>query len=93
MGILLTDATNIKLGEVLDTIALTCSRISRALSSIIKMLAFTSLASVSFLEIPALAQGSLILATIAVGFCLLRGLPFFSIDFDIERGKPVNVKF
>ncbi|RKU08151.1 hypothetical protein C6503_23505 [Candidatus Poribacteria bacterium] len=61
------------------THALTRSRTSRALSGITKVLAFTSLASASFLEIPALAQGSLILATVAVGFCLLRGLPFFFI--------------
>ena len=59
--------------------ALTRSRISRALSGITKMLAFTSLASTCFLKNPALAQGSLILAAIAVGFCLLRGLPFFFI--------------
>ena len=59
------------------THALTRSRISRALSGITKMLAFTSLASTSFLKNPALEQGSLILATTAVGFCLLRGLPFF----------------
>ena len=62
------------------THALTRSRISRALSGITKMLAFTSLASTNFLKNPALAQGSLILATIAVGFCLLRGLPFFFIE-------------
>ena len=73
--------------------ALTRSRVSRALSGITKMFAFTSLASVSFLEIPALAQGSLILATIAVGFCLLRGLPFFFTGFDVEHGKPVRIKF
>ena len=61
------------------TYALTRSRISRGLYGIVKMLAFTSLASTSFLKNPALEQGSLILATIAVGFCLLRGLPFFFI--------------
>lgn len=61
------------------THALTRSRISRAFSGITKMLAFTSLASASFLKNSALVQGSLILATIAVGFCLLRGLPFFFI--------------
>lgn len=61
------------------THALTRSRISRALSGITKMLAFTSLASASLLKTPALEQGSLILAAIAVGFCLLRGLPFFFI--------------
>ena len=59
--------------------ALTRSRISRALSGITKMLAFTSLASASFLKTSTLEQGSLILAIIAVGFCLLRGLPFFFI--------------
>ena len=59
------------------THALTRSRTSRTLSGITKMLAFTSLASTSFLKIPALQQVSFILATIAVGFCLLRGLPFF----------------
>ena len=59
------------------THALTRSRISRALSGITKMLAFTSLASTSFLKNPTLEVGSFILATIAVGFCLLRGLPFF----------------
>ena len=61
------------------THALTRSRISRALSGITKMLAFTSLASTGFLKNPVLEQGSLTLATIAVGFCLLRGLPFFFI--------------
>ena len=61
------------------TYALTRSRISRALSGITKMFAFTSLAIARFLKIPALEQGSLIFATIAVGFCLLRGLPFFFI--------------
>lgn len=59
------------------TYALTRSHISRALFGVTKMLAFTSLASTSFFKNPALEQGSLILATIAVGFCLLRGLPFF----------------
>ena len=48
----------------------------RALFGVTKMLAFTSLASTSFFKNPALEQGSLILATIAVGFCLLRALPF-----------------
>lgn len=61
------------------THALTRSRISRALSGITKMLAFTSLASASLLKTPVLEQGSLVLATIAVGFCLLRGLPFLFI--------------
>jgi len=57
--------------------ALTRSRVSRALSGITKMLAFTSLAITNFLKISALEQGSLVLATIAVGVCLLRGVPFF----------------
>ncbi len=61
------------------TYALTRSRISRALSGITKMLAFTSLASVTVFKNPMLEQSSLILATVAVGFCLLRGLPFFFI--------------
>ena len=61
------------------THAFTRSRTSRALSGITKMLAFTSLASTSLFKTPALEQGSLMLATIAVGFCLLRGLPFFFI--------------
>ena len=53
------------------TYALSRSRISRALSGITKMLAFTSLASISLFKNTVLEQGSLILATIAVGFCLL----------------------
>lgn len=61
------------------TYALTRSRFSRALSGITKMFAFMSLAITRFLNIPALEQGSLIFATLAVGFCLLRGLPFFFI--------------
>ena len=59
------------------THALTRSRISRALSGITKMLAFTSLAGATVFKNPLMEQGSLILATVAVGFCLLRGLPFF----------------
>ena len=59
--------------------ALSRSRVSRALSGLTKMLAFTSLASISLFKNTVLEQGSLILATIAVGFCLLRGLPFFFI--------------
>ena len=59
------------------THALTRSRISRALSGITKMLAFITLAAVSSFEHPILEQGGLILATIAVVYCLLRGLPFF----------------
>ena len=61
------------------THALTRSRISRALSGITKMLAFTSLASATVFKNSMLEQSSLILATLAVGFCFLRGLPFFFI--------------
>ena len=62
------------------TYALSRSRVSRALSGLTKMLAFTSLASISLFKNTVLEQGSLILTTIAVGFCLLRGLPFFFIS-------------
>lgn len=58
------------------THALTRSRISRALYGITKMLAFTSLASATVFKVSVLGQASFILATVAVGFCLLRGLPF-----------------
>lgn len=61
------------------THVLTRSRISRAIYGAIKMLTFTSLASVSVFKNPVLEQVSLILATVAVGFCLLRGIPFFFI--------------
>ncbi len=61
------------------TYALTRSRVSRAMSGITKMLAFTSLASVSVFNHDALEAVSLILATLAVGFCLLRGFPFLFI--------------
>ena len=57
--------------------ALTSSRISRVLYGITKMLAFTSLAAASSFEHFLLEQGSTILATIAVVYCLVRGLPFF----------------
>ena len=60
------------------THALTRSRISRAISGITKMLAFTGIASAKVFKNPLLEEVSLILATLAVGFCLLRGLPFFS---------------
>ncbi len=60
--------------------ALTRSRISRALSGMTKMLAFTGLASVPVFNNDTLETVSFILATFAVGFCLLRGLPFFFIS-------------
>ena len=59
------------------TYALTRSRISRAVSGITKMLAFTSLASAAVFRNDHLETNSLSLATLAVGVCLLRGLPFF----------------
>lgn len=59
------------------THALTRSRISRALYGIAKACAFTSLASARPFNNSTLETTSLILATLAVGFCLLRGLPFF----------------
>ena len=59
------------------THALTRSRISRALSGVTKTLAFTSLASLNIFNTPAVVQGSLLLTSVAVGYCLLRGLPFF----------------
>ncbi len=58
---------------------LTRSRLSRAMSGVTKMLAFTSLASTLVFKEPLLETASLLLATVAVGFCLLRGLPFFFI--------------
>lgn len=58
------------------THALTRSRISRAISGITKALAFTSLAGATVFNNPLFNAVSLILATFAVGFCLLRGLPF-----------------
>lgn len=61
------------------TYALTRSRMSRALYGSVKMLTFISLAYAMFFKSPILEQASLILATVAVGFCLLRGLPFFLI--------------
>ncbi len=60
--------------------ALTRSRMSRGLYGTIKMLTFVSLASATvFKGFPVLEQASLILAMVAVGFCLLRGVPFFII--------------
>lgn len=61
------------------TRALTRSRISRAISGITKMLAFTSFASSNVFNHDPLESVNLGLATLAVGFCLLRGLPFFLI--------------
>ena len=59
--------------------ALTRSRVSRGLYGALKMLAFMILATVSVFNNTPLKNVSLILATLAVVFCLLRGLPFFFI--------------
>lgn len=58
------------------THALTRSRISRGFYGVMKMLTFMSLASAMVFRRPVLEQGSLILATLTVSVCLLRGLPF-----------------
>ena len=58
---------------------LTRSRISRGLYGAVKMLVFMSLASVKVFNNDTLETVSLSLAMGAVGFCLLRGLPFFFI--------------
>ena len=70
------------------THALTRSRISRGLYGAVKMLAFMSLASATVFNYPLLAQASLILATLAVGICLLRGLPFFFMTPAIKLQPP-----
>ena len=57
--------------------ALTRTRVSRAVSGISKLLAFVSLASALVFKTAALASVSLLLAMVAVGVCLLRGVPFF----------------
>ena len=61
------------------TYALTRSRISRAISGITKMLAFVSLASATVYANDTLETVSFLLAILAIGFCLLRGIPFFFI--------------
>lgn len=55
--------------------AITRSQTNRALYEMVKMLAFMSLARVNILKTPNVEQHSLILAMIAVVFCI-RGLPF-----------------
>lgn len=59
--------------------SLTRSRMSRGLYGTVKMLTFMSLACAQVFKPPIFNAASLILATLAVGFCLLRGLPFFFI--------------
>ena len=61
------------------TYALTHSRVSRGLYGVVKMLAFMILATASVFNNAPLKNVSIILATLAVVFCLLRGLPFFFI--------------
>ena len=61
------------------TYTLIRSRLSRGFYGSVKMFTFISLASATVFNIPVLEQGSLILARLAVCFCLLRGLPFFFI--------------
>lgn len=61
------------------THALTRSRMSRALYGSVKMLTFICLASATVFNNAILSTTSHILAMLAVGFCLLRGLPFFFI--------------
>ena len=64
------------------THVLTRSRVSRAISGISKMLAFVSLAgAMVFKGVGVLEQISVVLATVAVGVCLLRGLPFFLLGY------------
>ncbi|MCG9134498.1 CDP-alcohol phosphatidyltransferase family protein, partial [Candidatus Poribacteria bacterium] len=55
------------------TYTLTRSRISRGLYGVLKMLAFMGLASAPVFNYPYLEAASLILATVTIGFCLLRG--------------------
>ena len=57
--------------------ALTRSRLSRAVSGITKLLAFSSLAGAKVFTNAHLETASLLLASGAVGVCLLRGVPFF----------------
>ena len=59
------------------TYALTRSRISRGLYGVVKTITFISLASATVFNNAPLSTTSRILATLAIGFCLLRGLPFF----------------
>ena len=56
--------------------ALTRSRWSRFVSGLTKLLAFVSLASALVFENDRLEDVSRVLATVAVLFCLVRGVPF-----------------
>ena len=58
------------------------SRTSRAFYGATKMLAFMCFASISIFENLPLEKAGMILAIITVGFCILRGLPFFFIRLE-----------
>lgn len=61
------------------THALTRTRMSRGVYGAVKMIAFMSLASVSVFNNHPFENASRLLAALAVGFCFLRGFPFFFI--------------
>ena len=61
---------------------LTRSRTSRAFYGATKMLAFMCFASISIFENLPLEKAGMIFAAITVGFCILRGLPFFFIRLE-----------
>ena len=85
----LTDALQRMYGYPTDgwTYTLTRSRLSRAVSGISKMLAFTSLAGTKVFTNSHLETASLVLSSLAVGVCLLRGLPFFFTPAQPQAGK------
>lgn len=87
---ILTDTLQKSLGypEHVWMHALTRSRISRGLYGTVKMLTFVSVASTLVFKTPVLNTVTLSLATGAVGFCLLRGLPFFF----IRKGPSLNAR-
>ena len=69
---------------------LTRSRTSRALYGIAKMSTFLCLAGISVLkpENPAIELTSIMLATITIGFCILRGIPLFIETCKIFTANP-----
>lgn len=67
---------------------LTRSRISRGLYGAVKMLAFISLTTSSVFNHDTLETVSLTLATLAVVFCLLRGLRSFFIGTHHVHKRP-----
>ena len=72
--------------------ALTQSRISRGLYGVIKMLAFMTLAGATVFKSLVLEHASLIIATVTVGFCLLRGLPTFRDIYKTIRKRNTDAK-